>query len=80
MIRISDLSGVNLERDSADHYKLAASMMSLMCRYGMNRLNFQEVDKFQIGAEFAAKRSLFSHNSSATGRFRDEPVWAGHNA
>jgi hypothetical protein len=37
MIWISDLGAVDLGRDSADHYKLVALMMSLMSRYVLDR-------------------------------------------
>jgi len=50
MILISELGGFDLGRDSTDHYKLAPSMMSLMCRYGADKENFKEVDKFLVRA------------------------------
>jgi hypothetical protein len=55
MIWLSEMGGVDLGRDSADHYKLAPSMMSLMSRYVLDMESFWLGDK-------SLRRAIFNLN------------------
>jgi hypothetical protein len=50
IIWLSELGRIDPGRGCPDLYKLAISMMDLICRYGMDRENFLPIDQFLIRA------------------------------
>ena len=50
MVWISELGEVDPRRSHPNLYRLVPSMMNLVCRYGVDRLNFQRRDKFLVRA------------------------------
>ena len=51
LVWISELGGVGRGRGCPNLYKLVPAMTSPMCRYGLNKLKFQYVDKFLVRAD-----------------------------